>query len=57
VSEHGNHPHSHEIESFTNTEMIVRGDILAKAKELADLLSTSNEVQTFQKAESQIATN
>jgi cell fate (sporulation/competence/biofilm development) regulator YmcA (YheA/YmcA/DUF963 family) len=61
VSEHENHPHphahAHEIESFTNTEMIVREDILAKAKELAELLTTSSEVQTFQKAESQIATN
>ncbi|MNR20001.1 hypothetical protein D3C85_1368200 [compost metagenome] len=37
--------------------MIVREDILAKAKELADLLTTSNEVQFYQKAEKQIASN
>nr|WP_239696558.1 YlbF family regulator [Paenibacillus oryzisoli] len=37
--------------------MIVRDDILAKAKELAALLTTSNEVQFYQKAEKQIATN
>nr|WP_218097529.1 YlbF family regulator [Paenibacillus allorhizosphaerae] len=43
------------MECYTNTEMIVREDILAKAKELADLISTSNEVQFFQRAERQIA--
>ncbi|TDF98351.1 RicAFT regulatory complex protein RicA family protein [Paenibacillus piri] len=45
------------MECFTNTEMIVREDIMAKAKELADLISTSNEVQFFQKAEVQISSN
>jgi cell fate (sporulation/competence/biofilm development) regulator YmcA (YheA/YmcA/DUF963 family) len=57
VSEHGNHPHAHEIENFTNTEMIVREDILAKAMELAQLLTTSTEVQIYQKAERKIADN
>ncbi|MDD9270371.1 RicAFT regulatory complex protein RicA family protein [Paenibacillus sp. GCM10023248] len=37
--------------------MIVREDILAKAKELANLLTTSNEVQFYQKAEKQISNN
>ncbi|MED4601724.1 YlbF family regulator [Paenibacillus validus] len=45
------------MELYTNTELIVREDILAKARELADLISTSNEVQFFQKAEKQIANN
>ncbi|MFH5183251.1 RicAFT regulatory complex protein RicA family protein [Paenibacillus sp. TAB 01] len=45
------------MEHYTNTEMIVREDILSKAKELAGLISTSNEVQFFQKAESQISSN
>ncbi|MCR8630725.1 MULTISPECIES: RicAFT regulatory complex protein RicA family protein [Paenibacillus] len=45
------------MEHYTNTEMIVREDILSKAKELADLISTSNEVQFFQKAEVQISSN
>ncbi|WP_019532620.1 RicAFT regulatory complex protein RicA family protein [Paenibacillus ginsengihumi] len=45
------------MEQYTNTEMIVRQDILAKAKELADLLATSSEVQFFQQAERQIAGN
>jgi cell fate (sporulation/competence/biofilm development) regulator YmcA (YheA/YmcA/DUF963 family) len=45
------------IKHFTNTEMIVREDILKKAKELAELLTTSQEVQFYQKAERQIAKN
>ncbi|MCS7461810.1 YlbF family regulator [Paenibacillus doosanensis] len=45
------------MECYTNTEMIVREDILEKAKELAELISTSNEVQFFQQAEKQIASN
>jgi cell fate (sporulation/competence/biofilm development) regulator YmcA (YheA/YmcA/DUF963 family) len=45
------------MEHYTNTELLVREDILAKAKELADLIATSNEVQFFQKAEKQIAQN
>ncbi|GFZ84330.1 hypothetical protein GCM10008018_33110 [Paenibacillus marchantiophytorum] len=54
---HDNQPHAFKVEEFTNTEMIVREDILSKAKELANLLTTSNEVQFYQKAEKQIATN
>lgn len=63
MSEHHNHDHGHkhmqccDMEHYTNTEMIVREDILSKAKELAGLISTSNEVQFFQKAESQISSN
>ncbi|KPV57700.1 membrane protein [Paenibacillus sp. A3] len=45
------------MELYTNTEMIVSEDILDKAKELAGLLATSNEVQFFQQAEQQIAGN
>ncbi|MCP3772885.1 YlbF family regulator [Paenibacillus sp. MZ04-78.2] len=45
------------MELYTNTEMILREDILDKAKELAGLLATSNEVQFFQQAEQQIAGN
>jgi cell fate (sporulation/competence/biofilm development) regulator YmcA (YheA/YmcA/DUF963 family) len=57
VSEHSNQPHAYEMEHFTNTELIVREDILEKAKELASLLTTSTEVQFYQKAEKQISTN
>ncbi|MDF2964210.1 MAG: rane protein [Paenibacillus sp.] len=65
MSGHDNHNHHNhqdhmqcsDMEHYTNTEMIVREDILAKAKELAELISTSNEVQFFQKAEVQISSN
>lgn len=45
------------MEMYYNKDLIIREDIMAKAKELASLLSTSNEVQFFQKAEKQIANN
>ncbi|MCR8642107.1 YlbF family regulator [Paenibacillus sp. N1-5-1-14] len=45
------------IETFTVTESIVREDILVKARELADLITTSQEVKFFQQAEKQISTN
>ena len=45
------------MEHYTNTELIVREDILAKAKELARLISTSSEVQFYRQAERQIAAN
>ncbi|WP_426446955.1 RicAFT regulatory complex protein RicA family protein [Paenibacillus sp. S-38] len=45
------------MEQYTNTELIVREDILKKARELAEMISTSNEVQFFQKAEQQISNN
>ncbi|MFD7521583.1 MULTISPECIES: RicAFT regulatory complex protein RicA family protein [Paenibacillus] len=45
------------MEHYTNTEMVVREDILAKTKELAELLTTSSEVQFFQQAEKQINQN
>jgi cell fate (sporulation/competence/biofilm development) regulator YmcA (YheA/YmcA/DUF963 family) len=57
MSENSCHPHAHDMEHYTNTEMIVREDILAKAMELAELLNTSNEVQFYQKAERKISSN
>lgn len=58
MSEHSHHhPHAFEMEHYTNTELIVREDILAKAKELAELLTTSNEVQFYQQAEQKISGN
>lgn len=57
MSDHHDHPHECGMERYTNTELIVREDILVKAKELAELISTSNEVQFFQKAEKQISGN
>jgi len=54
---HGSEPHAFEMEHFTNTELIVREDVLNKAKELAELLTTSSEVQFYQQAEKQISSN
>jgi len=56
------HDHEHEgkhcsIPRFNSTELIVREDIMAKAKELAHLISTSDEVQFYKKAEKQIQQN
>lgn len=56
------HHHNHEIEScdiphYNSTELIVREDILNKAKELAALISTSTEVDFYKRAEKQIAGN
>ena len=42
------------MRSYDVTELIVREDIMAKAKELADLLATSEEVEHFRKAEKKI---
>lgn len=46
-----------EMKSYNSTELVVRKDILAKTQELADLLATSDEVITYQKAEIQIQQN
>lgn len=43
------------IKKYTITEVAVREDIMAKAKELAELISTSDEVQTYRKAEKLVA--
>lgn len=49
------HDHDHEdgytIPVFDNRELIVREDILARAKELAQLITTTEEVEIYQKAE------
>jgi len=45
------------IEHYTNTEFVIREDIMAKTKELAELITTSSEVQFFQQAEKQISGN
>ncbi|QYR19698.1 YlbF family regulator [Paenibacillus sp. sptzw28] len=55
------HDHEHEggcsIPSFRTEDIIVRADIMAKTKELADMLFTSEEVQHFRRAEKQIQGN
>lgn len=45
------------MKEYHSTELVLRQDILAKAKELADLLATSDEVQTYREAERKIAQN
>ena len=39
------------MSTYNTRELIIRDDILAKAGELADLISTSEEVQMFKQAE------
>lgn len=39
------------IPKFDSRELVIREDIMSKAKELAELIGTSEEVQQFQKAE------
>jgi cell fate (sporulation/competence/biofilm development) regulator YmcA (YheA/YmcA/DUF963 family) len=42
------------MKSYHISELLVRDDIMAKAKELAELLATSEEVELFRKAEKRI---
>lgn len=39
------------IPKFDSRDLVIREDIMAKAKELAEMIGTSEEVQQFQKAE------
>ncbi|AZK49117.1 RicAFT regulatory complex protein RicA family protein [Paenibacillus lentus] len=39
------------IPKFNSRDLVIREDIMEKAKELAELIGTSDEVQHFQKAE------
>lgn len=68
-TEQGTHAHEHDhahghdcdmhrnMERYTATELIVRADIMEKAQELAHLISTSDEVAFYQKAERQVQGN
>jgi cell fate (sporulation/competence/biofilm development) regulator YmcA (YheA/YmcA/DUF963 family) len=55
------HKHEQEqgcvMEHYNTKDLLVREDIVAKAKELADLIATSTEVEFYQKSEKQINTN
>lgn len=57
------HEHDHEQEKYSNIptydnrELIVREDILARAKELAHLITTTEEVDLFQRAEKLVQGN
>ncbi|REE94503.1 cell fate (sporulation/competence/biofilm development) regulator YmcA (YheA/YmcA/DUF963 family) [Paenibacillus taihuensis] len=62
-----NHEHKHDhdhdhgtscaVPKFNTEDIIVRADIMAKTKELASMIFTSEEVQQFQRAEKQINGN
>lgn len=67
-AEQHNHDHEHgagcshsggsnDIPSYNTRDLIVREDIMAKAKELADAIFTSEEVQQYRRAEQQINGN
>ncbi|MEK3779701.1 YlbF family regulator [Paenibacillus sp. FSL K6-1566] len=51
--EHGR-TNTYGMKTYNTRELIIRDDILAKAGELAELISTSEEVQVFKKAEEKI---
>ncbi|MEX2462308.1 MAG: YlbF family regulator [Paenibacillaceae bacterium] len=57
MSEHNHEQKKCTMEHYNSTELIVRDDIMAKALELADLITTSSEVEFYQKSEKQINTN
>jgi len=44
----------YEMMSYDSRELVIQEDVMAKAKELADLISGSEEVQQFQQAEEKI---
>jgi cell fate (sporulation/competence/biofilm development) regulator YmcA (YheA/YmcA/DUF963 family) len=55
------HDHDHgancSVPKFDTQDIIVRADIMAKTKELAGMIFTSEEVQHYQRAEKQIQGN
>lgn len=59
MSQH-DHDHTHEqhqIPKFEVRDLLVREDIMVKAKELAELIYTSEEVKMYQTAEKTISGN
>lgn len=56
MSDHHDH-NDCGIPQFNTTDLIVREDILKQAKHLAELISTSVEVDFYKRAEKQIADN
>lgn len=48
------HLNSLGMMSYDTKDLVIRDDIMAKVKELAELISGSEEVQQFQKAEEKI---
>lgn len=54
MSQHEHNRGRSPMESYHISELLVREDIMEKAKELAELLSTSEEVDLYRKAEKRI---
>lgn len=56
MGDHHNHQDHTDcgIPKFDSRDLVIREDIMAKAKELAGLIGTSEEVRQFQKAEQMI---
>ena len=55
--EHGEHEMDSGVPVFDNRDLIVREDILTRAKELAHLITTTEEVDLFQRAEKLVQGN
>ncbi len=54
---HQEHTHNHTgcgMPSFNTRDLLVREDIMEKAKQLADMICTTEEVKQYQQAEKQI---
>ncbi|WP_106765992.1 RicAFT regulatory complex protein RicA family protein [Paenibacillus faecalis] len=45
---------SHGMPTFNNRDLVIQKDIMSKAEELAELISSSEEVKMFQQAEEKI---
>ncbi|MFD2670017.1 RicAFT regulatory complex protein RicA family protein [Marinicrinis sediminis] len=57
MAQHHDHVDSCNMVKHQVEDLVVREDIMAKAKELANLLTTSEEVQIYQQAEKRIQDN
>lgn len=55
------HVHIHgdacTVPKFDSRDLVIRSDIMAKARELAEMINTSDEVQHYIRAEAQIKNN
>lgn len=56
-AQHSEHAATSPIRQYKAAELVLREDILAKTKELADLLADSDEVHTYREAERKIREN
>lgn len=56
MSEHHHH-HEHDMKLVHVRDLYVRGDIMKKTQELADVLAASEEVAVYRQAEKQIQEN